>query len=260
MEQPQPPLTEENPNLTGMSLGARLMNIYAAPSEVFDGVKSAPVMVTNWLVPLFTAMAVGIVFVMVVFSQPKIIQGMKDAQDKKFQEMVASGKKTQQQVDQISAITEKWMSPSVIKVFGILGTIFFSTAMLFFMALVLWLVGNHALHGSFNYMKAVEVTGLTMMISALGGLVTMLLSVIYGTMGLTAGPVLLVAHFDPSNKVHAILAALDVMSLWYLGVLSIGLAKLSGSKFFKAAIWIFVLWYGTWAIFRLGPLWLFGGK
>lgn len=260
MEQPQPPLAEANPNPTGKSLGARLTNIYAAPSEVFEAVKAGPATAANWIVPLIISVAVGIVFVMVVFSQPKIIQGMRDAQDKKFQEMVASGKLTQQQADAASAATEKWMGPSVLKVIGIISAAFIATAILFFRSLVLWLIGNHALHGSFNYMKAVEVTGLTMMISALGGLVSMLLSVIFGTMGLTPGPVLLVSHFDPANKVHAILAALDVMSLWYLGVLSLGLAKLSQAKFFKAAIWIFVFWYGVSALVKLGPLLLLGGK
>jgi len=61
-----------------------------------------------------------------------------------------------------------------------------------------------------------------------------------------------VSHFDQQNKVHLLLSALNVMSLWYLGVLSLGLARLTGASFWKPAVWLCGLWYGVWALFALG--------
>src|ERR1700722_20094016 len=58
------------------SLGNRLMNVFVSPSEVFDEVKVSPPNAANWWVPLTLIIIAGIVFAMVVFSQPGVIQGM----------------------------------------------------------------------------------------------------------------------------------------------------------------------------------------
>jgi hypothetical protein len=47
-----------------------------------------------------------------------------------------------------------------------------------------------------------------------------------------------------------------VTTLWYLAVLSTGLAQVSGSSFVRAATWL----YGLWALFTLGSVWLFVGR
>jgi hypothetical protein len=80
----------------------------------------------------------------------------------------------------------------------------------------------------------------------------MLLAVIYANPAMTPGPVLFVSHYDPNNKVHMLLSALNVMTLWYIGVLALGMARLSRASFGKAAVWLYGLWYGIWALFALG--------
>jgi hypothetical protein len=94
-------------------------------------------------------------------------------------------------------------------------------------------------------MKAVDMVGLAGMINVLGGIVAALLAVAMGNLAMTPGPVLLVHEFDPANKVHVFLAQLNLFMLWYLALLSLGLAKLSGVSFAKAAFWL----YGIWAVF-----------
>jgi hypothetical protein len=131
---------------------------------------------------------------------------------------------------------------------------------LFLLASVLWLIGRFVLGGRFPYMKAVEVTGLAMMIGALGSIVTMCTVVIYGDMSMTPGPILLVGHVDAGNKVHALLSALNVMSIWNLAVLSIGAARLSGTGILKPVICIFGFWYGVWSFFALALPMILGKK
>jgi hypothetical protein len=226
--------------------------MFVAPTEVFDEVKAGPPTPANWIMPTVISIIAGVIYTMVVFSQPGVIQNMRDAQEKKMQEMVARGKMTQAQADQSSQITEKFMTPTFFKAIGILGVVIFTPLWLFFIAAVMWLLGRYVLHGNFEYMKAVEATGLAAMISALGGIVSMLLAVIYANPAMTPSPVLFVSHFDPQNRVHVLLSALNVMMIWYIVVLAIGLARLSGAPFWKPAVWLFGLWYGFWAVCALG--------
>jgi len=245
-----------SPALPSMSLTARLANIFAAPGEVFDELKTSPPRSVNWIVPLAAAIVVGITYGMLVFSQPGVLQNMREINEKKFQKMVEAGKLTQQQADQMLATTEKLMSPGFWKVIWILGSVFGKPGALFLIALIVWLLGRFALHGTFDYLQAVEITGLSTMITVLGGIIALLLAVIYGNMSMTPGPVLLIRHFDATNKLHLLLSALNVFSLWYIAVLSLGLARLSGTSFCKSALWL----YGIWMVLALGPLLIFGGR
>jgi hypothetical protein len=252
MEEPQAPLKTEHPSPAATSLGTRLTNVFVAPGEVIDEVKASPPTPANWWVPTVIAIIAGVIYTMVVFSQPGVLQNMRDAQEKKMQEMVAQGKMTQAQADQSSQITEKIMTPTNTRAIIILFVVIVNPVSLFLFAGVMWLIGRYVFHGNFEFMKTVEVTGLAAMISVVGAIVSMLLAVIYANPAMTPGPVLLVSHYDPNNKVHMLLSALNVMSLWYLGLLALGLARLSGATFWKAAMWLYGLWYGVWALFVLG--------
>jgi hypothetical protein len=96
-----------------------------------------------------------------------------------------------------------------------------------------------------------EATGLAGMVNVLGGIVMMLLAVTMGSMAMTPGPVLLVHEFDPTNKVHRLLGQLNLITMWYIGVLALGLCKLSGVSYAKAASWLFGIWAVLVAVFTL---------
>ncbi len=239
-----------------MSLGGRLANVFVAPGEVFDEVKISPPTLTNWVVPLVIMALTGIIFTLVVFSQPTIIQGMKAPMEKKFQEMVDSGKMTRQQRDQQLEILDKVMTPTFFKVFWILFSVFILPGMLFFVALIIWLIGVFALGGEFPYMKAVEGVGLAGMVTVPGTIVSMLLAVIFGNLGMTPGPILLVGHFDAGNRMQRVLSAIDVVTIWWVVVLAVALSRLSGASFLKSALWGF----GLWALVKLGTAILIVGN
>lgn len=240
-----------SPGTEETSLAARLTNVFLAPGEVFAEIKGRAVVPANWIAPTVIAMIVGIIYVMVVFSQPAVIQGIKDAQEKAMQQQVAKGKMTQQQADAAMETAQKFTTPTIMKSLGIIGVIFASAIWLFFLALVLWLVGRFAMRGPVTYMKAVEVVGLSAMISVLGGIVGTALAVIYGSNFMTPSAILLVGHFDPHNLEHQVLASLNMMTFWYMAVLSVGLAQTSGKGFFHAAAWICSLW----ALYSVLAIW-----
>ena len=91
-------------------------------------------------------------------------------------------------------------------------------------------------------MKAVEVAGLANMVSVLEVIVKTLLIVGLGNLYAAPSLVLLVQEFDPQNTVHSLLALVNVMTFWLLAVRAVGLARLSGASFGKAAAWVFGIW------------------
>jgi len=254
MENAPPPLSMEELQRPPSSLISRLVNIYAAPGDVFDEIRTSKPSTANWLVPLLLTCLVGVIYAFAVFSQENILHSMRDAQDKAMQQRVDAGKMTREQADQALAVSEQFMGPTLMKVFGSVGAVVANCVMLFLAALLIWLLGRWALKTRFPYLKAMEVAGLAGTINILGGIVAMLLAVVMGNMAMSPGPVLLVHEFDPANKIHLLLSQLNVFMLWYIALLSLGLAKLCQTAFGKAAIWLFGLWAALVAVMVL-PGW-----
>jgi hypothetical protein len=238
--EPVPP-TPESPSAPATSLAGRLINVFAAPGEVFGEVKTAAPSVANWLVPAILFMVLSWLSAALIFSQPAIRQQISELSTKAIDRQVEKGKMSSAQADQARAAAEKIGSvgyeigAAVVPVFAAFGSPFFG-------GLILWLVGSFALKGPFPYMKGVEVAGLSGMIVALSIIVKTLLILITGNLFASPSLALVIKDFDPQNTVHSLLAMMDVMVLWLLTVRAIGLSRLSGASFGKAAAWIFGIW------------------
>src|SRR5205085_2058359 len=87
-----------------------------------------------------------------------------------------------------------------------------------------------------------EVVGLTNMIGVLESIVTALLILVMGTLFARPSLMVLIKDFDPQNPIHGMLAAVNLMTFWILAVRAIGLARLSGVSFAKAAAAVFGVW------------------
>jgi len=224
------------------SLAGRLTNVFAAPGEVFAGIKDAPASVVNWLVPVLIFAGVGVISMCIMFAQPAIQQTIHDQQVKAMDKLVEQGKMNQAQEDQALQAMEKFMGPATLAIIGSVSIVFYSFVSLFGWALVLWLAGRWWLKTPFGYLKAVEVAGLSCLITVLGMVISTLLAVILGR--LYAGPSLglFVGNFDPANRAHLLLGAVNLVNLWHAGVLAVGLAKLSGAPTAKAATAVFGFW------------------
>ena len=242
---PIPPIPEQQPAgspAPPMSLVGKLMNVIAAPGDVFDEIKAAPPRVTNWLIPVLIFAVMGVISVCVLFAQPAIRQTIHDQQVKALDKQVQLGKMTQAQEDQALQVMEKFMGPTMLAVFGSVAMVVFSFVSIFWWALVLWLLGRWFLKTPFAYLKAVEVAGLASVILVLGLILSTLLAVILGR--LYGGPSLglLVSDFDPTKRVHLLLGAANIVYFWHTAVLGVGLAKLSGVSTAKAVMVVFTYW------------------
>lgn len=242
--QPPPPVPDDTPpGVTGLfsTLRARLFNVFATPGEVFDEVRLSPSCTANWIVPAALFVLVGWLGAWLVFSQPAIqhqINTMTEtALEKQFEKSSMSDAQKEAALQQ----ARKWAGLGS-KISGVAAPLLTAFCSPFWWGLIFWLLGNKLMQGRFELMKAVEVAGLSNMIAVLGSVVTTLLIVSLGTVFAVPGPVVFLKQFDPNNPAHGALALFNVMSLWALGVKSVGLSRLAGVSLVKAAAWVFGLW------------------
>jgi hypothetical protein len=243
MDQPMP-MQESAPETPGtpvMSLAGRLLNVFATPGEVFEEVKTAKDSAANWLVPALILVLVSWAAAAVIFSQDSIKHQLTEITDQAIQKQVEKNHMSEQAAEQARAMGEKWAGISA-KIGAGLVPVLVGFLTPFFWGLIIWLVGAKVLKGNFPFMKAVEVVGLANMITVLDTVVKTLLILGMGNLYASPSLVLLVKEFDPQNTVHSLLTIVNVMTFWVLAVRAVGLARLSGVSFAKAALWVFGIW------------------
>ena len=238
---PMPEPGPEAPPPPQMSLAGRLLNIFAAPAEVFDCVKAAGPSTANWLAPALIFIAVSWVTGWLILSQESIKHQLREFTIQAIDKQVEQGRLSERQAEEARAAGEKWADIGM-KVTAVVQPVFLGFVGPFLWGLLLWLAGAKALKGSFPYMKAVEVVGLSNMVGVLEVIVKTLLILVMGNVFAAPSLVLLVKEFDPQNTMHALLALANVMTFWLLGVRAVGLARLTGASFGNAALWVYGIW------------------
>jgi hypothetical protein len=215
------PLTEPEEE---MSVSDKIVNVISAPGDLFTYVAREGKKSSNYAIPLLLSLVVSVIFLFVVFSQPAIKDQMNAQQEKSLQQSVEKGKMTAAQAEQ--AKDRIPAAGSVIfMVFGAIGVVVVTLILLYGSSFVYWLVGKYAFKAQVPYGKVLEVAGLSMYISIIGAVVTLIIAVAMGS--LYAGPHLglLVGNaFDPMNKMHKLLSNFNIVSIWYLAVVAIGLS------------------------------------
>jgi hypothetical protein len=251
MEEPLP-VQESPPNARpdappppAMSFAARLLNVFAIPGEVFETVRANRLSVANWLLPALLLAAVWVFTTIVMFSQPSIqkqVRELGEQQSKALEQQVEAGKVNRAEANQVQAITRRITDPATLKIIGSMAAVLFGVARVFWWAFILWFVGRMFLRVQFGYLKALEVTGLALMISVLGGVVWLALTINLSKVFVTPSLALVAPDFEATRKSQLMLGATSVFSLWLVGVLSVGLARLARVPFLRAAWLVFAFW------------------
>lgn len=230
-----------------MSLAARLMNVFATPGDVFEDVKNSAPSTANWVVPVSLFGIVSAISVVIIFSQPAVVQKTLEPREKMIEQQANAGKISRESADKQIEVLEKY-GPLILKITGGVGAVCMSFILLFGWAFVFWLLGRFFLKSSLNYMKLAEMLGLASAISVLQQIIKMLLVVSFSNPMASPSLAMLLKNPDPQNKLFMLLSALDVLTIWVLAVRSIGLAKLANVSFARAAVLVFASW---WVLFGL---------
>ena len=235
------------PTEPSMSLGSRITNVFASPSEAFAGISSMESKTSLWLWPWLVTIVLLVIFTFVMFSNETLRQQIMEVQTKSMEQRVASGQMTQQQADQAQAGMERM--GGFMSAIAAVGVVIVTTIYFFAGALIFWLVGKFALKSSEGYGSYLGMYGTSAWIGVLGALISMLMILGIGSLYATPSAALAVfSNFDPLNTTHRILSKLDVFAAWQAVVLGIGLGKLTG-KSTGTTIGISV---GMWIVWALG--------
>jgi hypothetical protein len=247
MEEPLPvpdvPRDAKPPPAT--SLAARLLNVFAVPGEVFAEVKTGRVCIGNWLVPALLSALAAVFTAIVIVSHPAFqrqLQNLTDRQAKVVDQQVKAGKIKQADADRAMSLVRAITQPATIKTLASMAVAVIGVARVFWWAFLLWLLSRLFLKVRFGYIKALEVAGLSLMISVLGTVVTLLLMVNLPTLFATPNLASAISDLEAIRKSPLLLGAANVFAFWLIGVLSVGLAKLAGVPFLRAAWLVFAAW------------------
>ncbi len=160
------------------SLGARLMNIFVTPGDVFAEVRDSPVRHANWYVPALLFLLASWFAAALMLSQDSIRHQLAEAQDqaiqKQFQKQIDAGTITQAQVDQKKIEISKFAGIGTTVGFFV-SPLFVAGAAPFWGGFVIWTGAVWLFKRPVHFLKAVEVVGLAMVIEAVGALVKGLL-------------------------------------------------------------------------------------
>jgi hypothetical protein len=230
------------------SLAGMLIDVCAAPGDVFDYLKMVPTRTMTWLVPLVLVSVMTVFYVVVAYSQPGVLAAARDAQEKAFDKKVAAGQMTRDQADKIEKISSQYMTPSILRAAGAVGGVLATFAAFFLTALILWLAARIVHNSTVAYMKIAEVVALAGIISVLNIAVKCVLVIWKGSLMATLSPVLFLDDASATHRPGAWLSLLDPVEIWWLAVLSLGFSKVAPISYAKAALWVFGVWYA----FRAG--------
>jgi hypothetical protein len=241
---PSQPVTEPSPT---MSLGARLLNVFAIPGDVFAEVKAMGTCISNWLVPaVLTAIAIGITY-SITMSQPAIRQKITEQQERMLDKVVQSGKMSRADADKQLEMMKKFSGPAFMVATGVMSGVIGGFLRVFWWAFFLWVLGRFLLKERFKFSKAMEVSGLAGMIGVLGLIVTMLLQINFSDLTSSPSLALLVDKFDEHNPRHLFLGLVNVFNIWQAIVLAVALSRLCGVPFSRAAF----VFLPFWLVFQL---------
>jgi hypothetical protein len=207
-----------------------ITNVFSAPSVAATNIRDGKPSTTKWLVPFLLTCAVVVLFSYLFATNPTFHQQLLDIQSEQFQKAVQEGRMTQEQADRARDQFEN-LSPAIFVVFGGLAGSVFIAFYFFGGALVLWLIAKYALSATHRYGKYLELYGSAAMIGFLGAIITMMMMIGLNTMYASPSAALGVLNeFNPSLKLHKLLASANVFSIWEATYIGIGLSKFSGKS------------------------------
>jgi hypothetical protein len=229
-----------------ISLSDAMTGVFTEPRAAFEGVRDSKKR-SYWLVPTIIVIIFTIVASFLVLNDEELYSEIKqmqrDAVVKRMEERVKEGKMTQEQMDQNLERTERFMDKSspFFLISTILGPIVGGLIILFLRSLVLWLVLK-IFKGAASYMLVVCVAGLTGLIDVISTVVNTVLAIITGRLTVNIGPSLLFTKDSVGENMMKFISHFDLISIWYLIVLGIGLSAISGLKNSKTMPMVFILW------------------
>ncbi|MCX6163574.1 MAG: YIP1 family protein, partial [Ignavibacteriae bacterium] len=187
-----------------------------------------------WLLPVIILVVTSIVSSFLFFSDVELVSKMMDKQKQqlreRMQESVKNGKMSQEQANDAIEKAEKFMDPKGLffKITGFAGAVVAPFIMLFILS-VIYMLLLKMFKANFEFTNILNVVGLSLIVSAIGSILAIVLSIIMGELN-SVGLSLILKADKVGETLHALLMKIDVFSIWFYILVSIGLVRVAKIK------------------------------
>ena len=222
---------------------ARVVNVLFSPTRTFEAIRQRP----TWLVAL-------VILVLLGLAGSYLVTGKMDIEEVVRESVADSGRQlSDDQLEQAIALQEK-----LLPVFAIAGPLVIFPGACLLMALLFWVV-LRLLGGEMTYKTSFATTVHGLMPNAISSLLALPVVMSRGALSyeeVRSGGVLAsnLAHFAPEETgtaVRALLAGIDVFTIWALVLLIIGLAVTARVSRAKSGAVVIGLWV-VYVLFKVG--------
>lgn len=235
-------IAEEQQELTQMDA---ISGVFTEPGKTFEAIAKFPKR-NFWLLPVIILVITSVVTSFLFFSDTELVGKMMDKQKQqmreRMQESVKEGKMTQEQANDAIDKAEKFMDPNGLffKITGIAGSVVSPFLMLFVLS-VIYMLLLKMFKANFEFTNILNVVGLSLIISAVGSVIAIVISIITGD--LTSVGLSIIFKADAvGDTLHALFLKLDVFSIWFYILVVIGLVKIAKVKPVVSYSIVFGLW------------------
>lgn len=235
-------IAEEQQELSQMDA---ISGVFTEPGNTFEAIAKFPKR-NFWLLPVIILVITSVVTSFLFFSDTELVGKMMDKQKQqmreKMQESVKDGKMTQEQANDAIEKAEKFMDPNGLffKITGIAGSVVSPFLMLFVLS-VIYMLLLKMFKANFEFTNILNVVGLSLIVSAVGSVIAIVISIITGD--LTSVGLSIIFKADAvGDTLHALFMKLDVFSIWFYILVAIGLVRIARVKPAVSYSIVFGLW------------------
>ena len=239
-----------------MSHTDKLVGVFSEPDATFSKMSKFPPKTADWVIPILIVIVVAILSQFLMMNNPTIkaaiVEKQMAATEKSLNESVAKGKMTQAQADQqLESIRDQMeQSGGAIRMVGIFVGIPFGVFLYFFIVSGVFLIlAKFILKGEGTYKEAMVAYGLPHYILAIQAIVMVIAALAMNKL-ITGTSVADFIGTEKNTIAGFILGKLDVFSIWFYIVFSIGLAKMfKSNNTQKYIIGVVAVWLGFGLLF-----------
>lgn len=250
-----PSMSPVEPEEIELSHTDKLVGVFSEPADTFSKMSVTGPKTSDWLIPILIFIVAAILSNIVMMSNPVIKASVVEKQmaqfEKNFDDAVAKGQMTEtQKEEQLERIRERMEQGGIQNIiFSAIGIIVFTFIAFFIVAGVFFLFIKLILKGEGTYKDAMSAYGLPYYILVIQVIVMVILAFVTDKF-YTSTSVAAFVDTERTSIVHFILSKLDVFSIWFYAIISIGFAKMFKSQTAgKYFVLVFCLWIGFGLLF-----------
>jgi len=231
-----------------MSVLSNIINMYIAPSKVFEAVKDFNL--KKSLVPLLILAVLGVLSFWVIQDLATEV-----GYDTALERIENSSRIPEDQKEKIIAQMEERMDGPQIT--GWVASAFGGPVTVFFMALIALLVGNTFMGGSAKYGQLLNITAWAFMINILETIIKIPLMLSKWSLEVFTGLGVL-GIGEKGTFINSLLAGIDIFAIWRIVLIAIGMGIIYNKQTRPYAVGMLIAWFAL-KLIGAGGSSFFGG-